>query len=237
MKITVLHVGDVPAALRDEFGPYISMFERMFARIGAGFTFEVIQIAQGAKFPELDRVEALLIPGAAAGVYDDLGWIDPLCNFIRRAYTARTPMLGVCFGHQVMAHALGGDVRKSEKGWGLGRHTYRVAPRSDAFTIFGETASIAASHQDQVISPPDCAQVYLKSDFTPNAGLVYDNGAALSMQPHPEFAVAYSKALCDLRLSETFDQQNVDAAKASLDQPLDDDKAALFLARFVKSNR
>lgn len=235
MKITVLQVGDVPAALQAQFGPYIPMFEHMFARIGAGFDFEVLQIAEGAPFPELADVEALLIPGSAAGVYDDFEWMEPLRAYIRKAYTARTPMLGVCFGHQVMADALGGEVRKSEKGWGLGRHTYRVTKGTSAFACFGETAALAASHQDQVIAPPACATAYLSSDFTPNAGLVYDNGAALSIQPHPEFAVAYSKALCDLRLSESFDQSSVDAAKATLDQPLDNDKAARFFADFLRT--
>ncbi len=237
MIVTVLHVGDVPAPLKAEFGPYVPMFERMFARIDAGFTFDVIHIAEGAPFPDLADVEALLIPGSAAGVYDDLEWMEPLRAFIRKAYAARTPMLGVCFGHQVMADALGGDVRKSEKGWGLGRHTYRVAAGSAAEHIFGDNAAIAASHQDQVISPPSCAKAYLSSDFTPNAGLVYDNGVALSMQPHPEFDVAYSKALCDLRLSEKFGQQKVDTAKATLDQPLDNDRAAQLLANFLKSAR
>ena len=58
-----------------------------------------------------------------------LPWLDPLRDFIRKAYANDTPMLGICFGHQIMADALGGDVRKSEKGWGLGRHTYGVKAR------------------------------------------------------------------------------------------------------------
>lgn len=237
MKITLLNVGDVPAPLRSEFGAYMPMFNRLFARVDQDLQFETIAIADGDPFPRVGDIEALLIPGSAAGVYDDLPWMEPLRQFIRDAYAASVPMVGVCFGHQVMADALGGVVRKSEKGWGLGRHTYKVASGSGAAKYFGDTASIAASHQDQVIAAPPGAKPYLSSEFTPNAGLIYDNGTAISMQPHPEFEVAYSKALCDLRLTESFDQKKVDAAKATLDAPLDNIAAAQFIVDFLEGAR
>ena len=94
LKITILHVGDVPAPLREEFGPYVPMFRRLFASVHAPFEFETCFISEGAPFPDLGQVQALLIPGSAAGVYDDLVWMEPLRAFIRQAYAARTPMVG-----------------------------------------------------------------------------------------------------------------------------------------------
>ena len=116
MKLTIIQTGDVPAPLRDRFGPYRTMFETMFDRTGQGFSYETVAVSDGEPFPDPARLEAIVITGSAAGVYDRLPWLDPLRAFIRTAYEQRTPMLGICFGHQIMADALGGDVRKSEKG-------------------------------------------------------------------------------------------------------------------------
>ena len=77
-------------------------------------------------------------------------------------------MVGVCFGHQLIAQALGGTARKSEKGWGLGRHVYDVAAGNGL--IDGRHIALACSHQDQVITPPAGATTILSSDFTPMPG-------------------------------------------------------------------
>jgi GMP synthase-like glutamine amidotransferase len=107
------------------------MYMRMFDEAGFGFQYDTVPIYDGAAFPDPATLEGIVITGSSAGVYDDHAWLDPLRAFIRGAYAADTPMLGICFGHQIMADALGGDVRKSEKGWGLGRHTYSVKRRPD----------------------------------------------------------------------------------------------------------
>lgn len=236
MKITIIQTGEVPEPLRDRFGPYAPMFHNMFARIDAGFDFETTDITGEGTFPPVSDLEAIIITGSPAGVYDQTPWMQPLRDFIRAAYTARLPMVGICFGHQIMADALGGTVRKSEKGWGLGRHIYDVTTGSLATDYFGKNAAIAASHQDQVITPPPTAQTYLSTPFTPYAGLQYENGTAISMQPHPEFSPDYSKALCDLRLNNPLDQAAVAAAKQSLDAPLDNDVAARFFTDFLKKH-
>ena len=235
MKLTILQVGEAPGALRDRYERFGPFFERMFANLDMGFSFESVMTLDGAPFPDPDAIEGVVITGSAKGVYDTTDWIDPLRRFIRDAYAARTPMLGVCFGHQIMADALGGDVRKSDKGWGLGRHVYEVSPKHEAFADLGDHIAIAASHQDQVIAPPPDAQTFLHSDFTPNAGLVYGNGAAISVQPHPEFDVEFSKALVELRRDNPLPDAVVEERLASLDDPLDNRALATALARFLKS--
>lgn len=92
--------------------------------------------------------------------------------------------------------------------------------------------AIAASHQDQVVEAPKNAEVFLSSDFTPNAGLIYENGVTMSMQPHPEFEIAYSTAICNLRRGNPLKDQDVDVAVKSLELPLDNDRVAKALSAF-----
>jgi GMP synthase-like glutamine amidotransferase len=233
MKLTIIQTGEVPAPLRSQFGPYRRMFETMFDGTGQGFSYEMVAVSDGEPFPEPAKLEGIVITGSAAGVYDDLPWLDPLRAFIRNAYDRRTPMLGVCFGHQIMADALGGDVRKSEKGWGLGRHTYGVTRRPDFMAKAPARLAVACSHQDQVIVPPADADVILASDFTPNAGLAYRNGTALSFQPHPEFADDYTVALAELRRGKAPDEI-VETALSSIATPSHSADVANYIGQFFK---
>jgi GMP synthase-like glutamine amidotransferase len=233
MKLTLIQPTEVPETLRSRFGPYAPMFHRMFA--AEGFEFETVKLTDGQPLPDLATLDAVLITGSSAGVYDNhLPWMEPLRQFIRAAYASKTPMLGICFGHQVMADALGGDVRKSEKGWGLGRHVYDVTTRPAHIGGDLPEFAIACSHQDQVISPPAEAEVFLASEFTPNAGLIYRNGAAMSLQPHPEFEDEYTVALAELRRGKAPDQV-VDTALQSIARPSDSREMAGYLAAFLMS--
>lgn len=234
MKLTIIQTGAVPEPLRQTFGPYPAMFQRMFEEAGTVFDYETVPVYDGAPFPDVTALDGVVITGSAAGVYDThYAWMDPLRTFIREAYQAKTPMLGVCFGHQIMADALGGDVRKSEKGWGLGRHTYDVTARPAFLRTEAPALRIACSHQDQVITPPTEAEVFLASSFTPNAGLVYCNGAAISLQPHPEFLDDYTLALAELRRGKAPDEV-IDTAVSSLTTASDSREMAGYLAAFLR---
>lgn len=233
MKLTLIQPTDVPEPLRERFGPYNAMFHRLFEP--EGFSFETVKLADGQPLPDPARLDAVLITGSSAGVYDThYPWMDPLRAFIRQAYAVRTPMIGICFGHQIVADALGGDVRKSEKGWGLGRHVYGVKSRPQILGGNLPEFAIACSHQDQVIAAPPEADVFLGSEFTPNAGLIYRNGAAISLQPHPEFADDYTIALAEMRRGKTTDDV-IDAAIKSVERASDSREMAGYLGAFVRS--
>lgn len=236
MKLTIIQTGEVPEALRAQHGLYPPMFKRMFDDVGAAFEYETIPVFDGAAFPDPEKLEAIVLPGSAAGVYDPFDWMDPLRDFIRAAYAAKTPTLGICFGHQIMADALGGDVRKSEKGWGLGRHLYRTTHRPDYMAGSPDLVAISCSHQDQVIEAPEEAEVILASEFTPNAGLAYRNGAALSFQPHPEFDDPYTLALAEMRRGKAPDLV-VDTAVESIETPSHHGAMAGYIAAFFNQAR
>ena len=232
MKLTIVQTGAVPAPLQPHFVEYPRMFERMFDQTGMAFSYEVVDVQMAQVLPDPGGLEGIVITGSPAGVYEDHAWLPPLGDFIRAAYAARTPMVGICFGHQVMAHALGGDVRKSEKGWGLGRHQYNVRQRPAFMADAPDTLTVACSHQDQVLVPPAEAEVILGSDFAPNAGLLYRSGRALSFQPHPEFEDDYARALVELRRGKA-DDAVVDAALASFAAPSDSGRLSDYIARFM----
>ena len=231
-KITIIETGLISRKTRELHGSFPDMFERMIAEADRSATYETVRMADGEALPDPATLQAILITGSTAGAYDPLDWIAPLESFVRAAHDKRIPLVGVCFGHQLIAQALGGTVRKSDKGWGIGRHVYDVAPGNGV--IEGERIAIACSHQDQVVEAPAGAKTILSSAFTPHAGLLYDNGATLSVQPHPEFTKGFAHVCCVAREGHAPDEV-VATGKASLEQPLDHallgDAIARFLAR------
>lgn len=233
-RITIIETGLVSPQFRERHGSYPQMFQRMVAAADPSVSSDVVSVAEGETLPDPATLDAILITGSSAGVYDDVGWIAPLEAFVRAVHDKQIPMVGVCFGHQLIAQALGGTVRKSEKGWGIGRHVYRIAP--DNGLIEAEAIAAACSHQDQVITPPASARTIMSSEFTPHAGLLYANGTTLSVQPHPEFTADYADALCDLHRGRAPDAL-VEAAKASLAAPLDHATLGGVVTRFLTSRR
>lgn len=229
-RITIIETGLVPQEHRERHGSFPDMFARMIRAADPTATVDFVSIPNGDALPDPRKVEAILITGAAAGVYDELAWMAPLEDFVRKAYVNQTPMVGVCFGHQLIAQALGGVVRKSEKGWGIGRHVYQVLPENGV--IDGETIAIPCSHQDQVIEAPSDALTILSSDFTPHAGLLYANGTTLTVQSHPEFDVEFAQVCCDLRDGKA-PEDVVATARASLAEPMDSAKLGGAITRFL----
>ena len=140
-------------------------------------------------------------------------------------------MVGVCFGHQIMAEALGGRVEKSDKGWGAGLHRYDIV-RREAWMDGVEAIAVPASHQDQVVIQPLATDVIAASDFTPLAGLAWTDRPAISFQFHPEFSPALAKALIELRYDVVPDS---DTAIASLDAPNDNARVGGWIRRFLQA--
>jgi GMP synthase-like glutamine amidotransferase len=225
MKIAVIETGVPPDPLKDEFGSYPDMFAGL---LGPDYELQTYD-AQKGELPDASAHGAYLITGSPAGVYEPLPWIAPLMEFIRSAKEAK--MIGVCFGHQAMAQALGGEVIKSPKGWAAGLNRYAVV-RPQPWTNGEREVAIPASHQDQVVEQPPGTELVARSEFTPFAALAWTDRPAISFQFHPEFSVAYAKALIEKR----YDRVNSpDAALASLDAPNDNDRVAAWMRSFLEA--
>ena len=225
MNLAILETGAPPEPLIAEFGRYPAMFEDLL-----GLEATTYDVAAGALPPDVGRHDAYLITGAAAGVYDDLPWIPKLTAFLRAA-KGRARLIGICFGHQVMAEAFGGHVEKSARGWGVGLHAYPIVQR-EPWMDDAALVSVPASHQDQVVVAPPQADVIASSLFTPYAGFAWRDQPAISFQFHPEFSPAYAKALIEQRYDRTPDP---DAAIASLDAPNDNQRVGGWIRRFLLS--
>jgi GMP synthase (glutamine-hydrolysing) len=196
MKIGILEAGLLRAEMSAQFNPYPVMFADFLNRAGNELEFEAFSVIQGEMPPSIYSCDGWLITGSRHGVYDQLEWMLPLQDFIREIAAAEIPLIGVCFGHQIIAQALGGEVVKSDKGWGVGVHRYQVDETHSWMGGATPQVGIYAFHQDQVELRPDSSQVFLSSAFCPYAGLSYGD-FIISVQAHPEFEEAYESALLE----------------------------------------
>jgi GMP synthase-like glutamine amidotransferase len=190
MTIGILLCGDIPATLQAEFGPYSGMIRSLLGSRSA----RVFDVQNGQLPRSTSSCEAYVITGSNAGVYDGLPWINDLMVFLRNARRS-SKLIGICFGHQVMAQAFGSSVIKSPKGWGIGLHRYELHARPYWMDDAAAAVAVPASHQDQVVTLPSDARVIASSEFTPYAGIDY--GGAISFQFHPEFSPAFATALIE----------------------------------------
>lgn len=224
MKLAILETGRPPGDLVRRFGDYPAMMTRM---LDGEFEIDTFDVAAGEFPADPSDYEAYLVTGSPAGVYDPLPWIEPLKQFLRDAGDRK--LVGICFGHQIMAEAFGGQVEKSDKGWGIGLQHYeidRVEPWMDEMA----SIDVPASHQDQVVAQPPHTEVIASSPFTPFAALAWTDRPAISVQFHPEFDPDYAKALIEARREKMPD---ADRAIASLDRPNDNARIADWIRRFL----
>jgi GMP synthase-like glutamine amidotransferase len=236
MRVTIIEAGRAPGRLSEDYPRYPDMFARLLGEADAGLSFDVVRLVDDEALPDPGACEAVVITGSPAGVYDHTAWMDPLRDFVRLAFRANTPMVGVCFGHQIIADAMGGDVRKSDRGWGLGRHTYEVLERRGWMADAGASVSLAVSHQDQVITPPAGAVTLARSAHTDHAILAYEGAPVMSIQGHPEFGDEFVAALYAARRGRLSDEQ-VDGAIASLAQGHDNALVGRWMAKFLRGAR
>ncbi len=140
------------------------------------------------QFPSsVDECEAYVLTGSVFGAYEDEPWIKQLISFVQEAYASKkTKLIGICFGHQLLAQALGGQVKKSEKGWGLGRRTFKLLESPSWMTPQVSEQAFYYAHQDQVESLPEDAILLTSDEFCQN-GMFQLGANVLGMQGHPEF--------------------------------------------------
>lgn len=225
MLIGILQTGLAPEALAPEMGDYPDMFARLLD--GHGFDFRTFRVVEGQFPADVHECDGWLITGSKHGVYEDHPWLPPLEEFIRTAYAERVPVVGICFGHQIVAQAMGGRVEKFKGGWSVG---------PTAYDFDGETVILNAWHQDQVVERPASASVLASNDFCENAALLYDD-RALTIQAHPEFTPAFVDGLMKTRAIGVVPDPLLKSAATKLNTPLHDKSMAARIAAFFKAPR
>ena len=215
MKIGILLVGRASEDLVEKYGTYAEMLIALINSEGQNFEFKTFNILDSV-FPENHSVcDGWIVTGSPHGVYEDHSWIPTVSQLINDIYNANIPIFGVCFGHQLIAQALGGHVEKSIKGWGLGLHTYKIDNSASYMGNLSKELTLNICHQDQVLDVPEGATIYARSQFCENAGF-YIKDKVLTMQAHPEFKVEFIEALLNARREVIIPKEYTDPALKKL---------------------
>ncbi len=238
MLIGILVTGTVNAALVPRHGEYPPMFEALLSPADPGLSYRTYAALDGALPASPAECDAWLVTGSKHGVYDDLPWIEPLKAFLRAARAAGRPIVGICFGHQILAEALGGRAAKSGKGWGAGVHDYQVVHRPGWMADAPDSFAIHAMHQDQVTAIPEDATVLAASPFCEFAMLAYGDPEApdaISIQPHPEFDEDYARALVERRTGVVIPAACGAAALASFGRAVNQQDFARWCVDYLRA--
>ena len=225
MKIGILQTGDAPDVLRPAHGNYPDLFQRLLA--DQGFTFQTWRVLDMAFPASPQDAEGWLITGSRFGAYEDHPFIPLLEDFIRAVHAANVPMVGICFGHQIIAQAMGGRVEKFAGGWSVGHTEYDFG---------GRTVALNAWHQDQVTALPPGATPCATNGFCENAALVYGD-RIFTVQAHPEFHRDFAADMIEKRGRGLVPDPLLDAAADRLALPLDDTALARAIGQFFRTRQ
>ena len=232
MRICVMVCAHVGPDLADVLDPYLEMFRRLLAPHLPEATINGSMIIEGTFPASVEDHDVYVFTGSPHGVYEDLDWIRRAEQFVRDAAAAGKVLIGGCFGHQLIAQALGGTVVKSDKGWGIGVHTHPVLRREAWMDGGPDRPNVVVSHQDQVVEAPQGAVVLAGTEFCPNA-MLRIGGKILTFQGHPEMTIPIVDRLLDLR-EQRVGAEVFAAGKASLQKPLDHDAMGAWIAGFIR---
>ncbi|MCW8410285.1 GMP synthase [Legionella sp. PATHC035] len=231
MHIGILQCDEVEKGLMAIHGTYPEMYIKLLRQAEPNLTFKVYDARQDELPIDVDTADAYVITGSRHGVNDGFLWIAALEEFVRRLHESRKKVIGICFGHQLIAKALGGTVIKSPKGWGVGMSINKMTQHKSWMSPSLNQLNLLVSHQDQVVALPSEAEVLATSDFCPFYMLqIRDN--LLTVQGHPEFSKSYSQALIELRKNR-LGMELVERGLQSLQQPCNDTVFAEWIVHFL----
>ncbi|MEJ2764787.1 GMP synthase [Photobacterium sp. MCCC 1A19761] len=236
MRIGVLLCDDVRQALRDHHGNYPEMFTRLFSEVDSSITLNFYRVTEGQYPQALDECDGYITSGSRFGVNDEIKWIRVFESFVHQLYAQHLPFVGICFGHQMIARALGGEVCRAESGWGLGLARAELnLPETRLHSWLTHSApqyALLVSHQDQIVQLPPDTRVLAGSQSCPYA-MILVGTHFLGIQGHPEFTPTYLQDLITLRHS-SYPPATVRAALESLAGKTDHLAVTQWLIHFIK---
>jgi GMP synthase-like glutamine amidotransferase len=234
MKIAILECDDVLDKFQPQFGHYRDMIRRMFQHHGVAagpVEFADFACRQGHYPEDINSYDVYITTGSKASVYDDAPWIARLIDFVIQLDRREKKLIGICFGHQLIAMARHGMVEKSARGWGIGVAVNRIVATPAWMRETKDHLNIIVSHQDQITTLPEDALVIAESDFCPFF-MVQWNDHFLSIQGHPEWNLAYARTLINERRT-LFTPERIATGLASLDIKPDNELFARWIVDFV----
>jgi len=234
ISIGLLQTDSVLPHLQAVHGDYPAMFRQVLEQTGLSFELSVFDVEHGCYPADLDECDGYVITGSRMSVYDDEPWINALGSFVQALDKKQKKLVGICFGHQLVAQVLGGKTQASAKGWGVGCHTTGLLTNIDERLPDVKTFSLLSSHKDQVSELPPRAKLIASSDFCEIAAMrIQDH--ILTFQGHPEFSPAYARDLLDMR-KEMLGEETYRVGVQSLQQSLDRVTVAAWMIRFIQGD-
>ncbi len=235
MKICILENDNLDPAVEETYGGYAAMFVRLFQSAGATWEFDVFHTPRGEYPNSFSDYTAVVLTGSKADSFSDEAWVVELRRKVNELLTEKKKMLGICFGHQVIALCLGAKVGRAPQGWGVGRMSYDWHAADLPFAPQDGRLALLVSHQDQVLEMPENASLLASNAHCPIAGYAIGE-QVFCVQGHPEFVPDYSAFLMGRRrerLGEAVYTQGIH----SLDHPHDGLQVARMMVAFVEGSR
>ncbi len=231
----ILETGLVDDAFKDEFHSYPQMFQQLFDGCDNPPQYRRFNVIDG-EYPEhIDACDGYLITGSKSDSFANDPWIVALRDYIRQLHQHHKKMVGICFGHQIIAHALGGLAERSDKGWGVGVYQAQFcADTPIARFAQHQGFQINVIHRDQVTRLPEGAKLLASNEFCPNSAYTIGNDV-LCFQGHPEFSKAYTERLIQSRKALIAEPTYIQAM-TSFDRTTDHQLIAQGILDFLYDN-
>jgi len=234
MRIGILETDKLKPEIRQQYGSYADMFQQLFLSIDTELEFNVYLVIDGQYPVSIDECDAYLITGSQFSAYDNDEWLQKLREYVVLLHQQKKKLTGICFGHQLIAHALGGETKRSDKGWGVGNISSEIKVLKQWMGNSEKSFSLLVSHQDQVTSLPQGGELIASNDFCKISSFqVADH--ILCFQGHPEFSEDYLNYLINKR-RDLIGENTVKEAQDSLKRKHDGKLVANWLINFIKNS-
>ncbi len=231
MRIGILNTDTIKPKFATKYGQYPAMFSKILLQTDQNIQVTSYEAHNGEYPKHVDECDAYLITGSKVSAYDDIPWVKELKNFIQFLHEQEKNIVGICFGHQLVAEALGGSVAKSDKGWHIGIDSVQLNKNATLFGDVKEKFNLIYNHQDEVQKLPINGKLLASSASCPIAMLSIDNHV-LTFQGHIEFEKAFAKDLLDMR-KDIFGETLYHQACESLKTHTDDLKVTKWILNFL----
>jgi len=221
MKIGLLQCDDLASALRSRYGNYPELYSNLLKMAEDNVEVTTWRVHEGEMPSSTLAADVWLISGSKASVYDSSNWISAVSEFVRQLWNEHRPVIGICFGHQLLAQVLGGTVEKCHRGWGLGVATNSVVQPQSWMVPHQGFLRLVVSHQDQVLTLPATSEVLAASEFCPYFMVQYGH-SFLGVQGHPEFSTLLGRDLLEAHRESSCPERGPlweESLKGKIDNP------------------
>lgn len=240
IKIALFLCDENDLPTKEKFGSYSDMFRREISRMHKNMHITTFRCHLGDELPQPEEYDGYIISGSRNSVYEELPWIAKLKEFIRQCWQQQIRMVGICFGHQLLAESLGGKTLRAQQGWGFGVHQVSIIKPKFWMRDCGDDGTcqynIIVIHQDQVAKIPEGFEVIAKSDFCP-VGMMQGGDIMLGIQGHPEFSIDFCSARAQARRKCIGEQKYQEAIHSLQHFKPDSDMVLRWIIYFLSQDK